>query len=81
MDGFIIYADEVISHRSYKIREAMMKINRLVLCHPQGRLNDVLCQIAIANFENSPRTRFAIGLQTNKPQEQTRTKKSGEIRD
>lgn len=36
---------------------------------------------AIANFENSPRTEFANRLQTNKSQEQTRTKKSGEIKD
>ncbi len=40
-----------------------------------------LAEQAIVNFENSPRTEFANRLQTGEPQEQTRTKKSGEIKD
>jgi integrase len=40
-----------------------------------------LAEQAIANFENSPRTKFANQLQTKEPQEQTRTKKAGEIKD
>lgn len=40
-----------------------------------------LAEEAIAKFENSTRTNFANRLQTNKPQEQTRTNKTGHIKD
>lgn len=40
-----------------------------------------LAEQAIVNFENSPRTEFANRLQTGEPREQTRTKKSGKIKD
>jgi hypothetical protein len=40
-----------------------------------------LAEEAIAKFENSTRTKFANRLQTNEPQEQTRTKNSGQIKE